>query len=372
MRCVSTLAFLLLFALAAFGQSDLGSITGTITDPQGAVTPNASIDIKNVDNGTVFHSGTSGSGNYVVPVPAGKYELTVTAAGFKKYVRENLQVTTATATRQDIKLDLGALTDTITITDEAPLLKTETGEISHEIATDDVNQLPLLTTTGGGFTGVGAYGNIRNPLQEISILPGTSFSNDNVLVVNGIPANSESIRIEGQDSTSTIWKIAQQNSQGGVDAIQEVAVQTSNFAPEFGQAAGGYFNYTMKSGTNAFHGSAYDYLANEALNAGMPFTDAGLKIPSKRASMSATRRAATITALRLAARYGFPNCTTAETRLSSSSTSNNSARTTPPRLRPPRSRRTRFAEVRRLVARTSVWRSAAAIPTASAPRTSRC
>ncbi len=67
----------------------------------------------------------------------------------------------------------------------------------------------------------------------------------------------------------------QQNSQGGVDAIQEVAVQTSNFAPEYGQAAGGYFNYTMKSGTNAFHGSAYDYLVNTALNAGEPFTDAG-------------------------------------------------------------------------------------------------
>ena len=58
-----------------------------------------------------------------------------------------------------------------------------------------------------------------------------------------------------------------------MDAIQEVAIQTSNFAAEFGQAAGGYFNYTMKSGTNAFHGSAYDYLVNEALNAGLPFTD---------------------------------------------------------------------------------------------------
>ena len=92
-------------------------------------------------------------------------------------------------------------------------------------------------------------------------------------MVNGLPANSENIRIEGQDSTSNIWKIAQQNSQGGVDAIQEVAVQTSNFAAEYGQAAGGYFNYTMKSGTNTFHGSAYDYLVNEALYAGLPFTD---------------------------------------------------------------------------------------------------
>src|SRR5580698_1095173 len=100
-RCVSAIALMLLFALAAFGQSDLGSITGTITDPQGGVTPNASIDVKNVDNGTLFHGGTSGSGNYVIPVPAGRYELTVTAAGFKKYVRENLEVVTASATRQD-------------------------------------------------------------------------------------------------------------------------------------------------------------------------------------------------------------------------------------------------------------------------------
>ncbi len=96
------------------------------------------------------------------------------------------------------------------------------------------------------------------------LLPGTAFQNDLAVVVNGLPANSENIRIEGQDSTSNIWKIAQQNSQGGVDAIQEVAIQTSNFAAEFGQAAGGYFNYTMKSGTNKFHGSGYDYFVNEA------------------------------------------------------------------------------------------------------------
>ncbi len=130
------------------------------------------------------------------------------------------------------------------------------------MTTDDINQLPVLTTNGsGGATGAG---NIRNPLQEMILLPGTAFQNDTAVVVNGLPANSENIRIEGQDSTSNIWKIAQQNSQGGVDAIQEVAIQTSNFNAEYGQAAGGYFNYTMKSGTNQLHGSAYDYFVNEA------------------------------------------------------------------------------------------------------------
>ena len=269
MRCLAALVGLLLAALAAFGQGGNGSITGTIADSSGAVVPNVSIEVKNSETGAVFNGGTSSTGNYVVSVPAGKYELTVTASGFKKYVRSNMAVVTAGNTRLDVTLEVGAVSDTVTVTDVAPLMKTESGEISHTVQTSDVNDLPLLTTNGGG----GAFGNIRDPLQEIVLLPGTAYQNGLAVVVNGLPANSESIRIEGQDSTSNIWKIAQQNSQGSVDAIQEVAVQTSNFNAEYGQAAGGYFNYTMKSGTNAFHGSAYDYLVNEALNAGLPFTD---------------------------------------------------------------------------------------------------
>ncbi len=272
-RLFCAIACFLLFALAAYGQGDRGSVTGTITDPSGGVTPNASIDVKNVDTGAVFHGGASGTGNYVIPLPAGKYQMTVTVPGFKKYVRENVQVQVASATRQDIVLELGAVNDTVTITDVAPLMKTESGEISHTVTTDEVNQLPVLTIAGGSWFGATGMGNIRNPLQESILLPGVAFSNDQALVVNGMPSNSETIRIDGQESTSTIWKVLQQNSQGSVDAIQEVAVQTSNFAAEYGQAAGGYFNYTMKSGTNQLHGSAYDFFVNEFLNAGLPFTD---------------------------------------------------------------------------------------------------
>jgi hypothetical protein len=171
------------------------------------------------------------------------------------------------------------------VEDTAPLLKSESGEISHTVEITDADQLPVLTISGGNVVAAAstsAMGQIRNPLQIAELLPGVTFSNDNSLVVNGQPSNSESIRIEGQDSTGNIWKVMQQLSQGAsVDAIQEVAVQTSNFAAEYGQVGGGYFNFTMKSGTNQLHGSAYDYFVNEFLDAGLPFTDAGTQTPLK-------------------------------------------------------------------------------------------
>src|SRR5438445_12951294 len=88
-----------------------------------------------------------------------------------------------------------------------------------------------------------------------------------------MPNSSQSIRVEGQDATNGMWRQQNQINQAGVDAIQEVAIQTSNYAAEYGQAGGGYFNYTMKSGTNQFHGDAYYYHVNEFMNTGTPFTD---------------------------------------------------------------------------------------------------
>src|SRR5678815_3981854 len=87
------------------------------------------------------------------------------------------------------------------------------------------------------------------------------------------PVNSQSVRVEGQDSTNSMIPFAQAQTQPSVDAIQEVSIQTSNYAAEYGSTGGGVFNYTMKSGTNQFHGGVYDYFVNEALNAGSPFTD---------------------------------------------------------------------------------------------------
>ncbi|MBZ5579686.1 MAG: TonB-dependent receptor [Acidobacteriia bacterium] len=276
-------AFVIFMGGIAFAQSNQGTITGTISDPAGAVVAGAAIQVKNMETGVVSSGGTSASGNYVIPVPAGNYEMTVTVAGFKKFVQQNVPVVVATDTRKDITLQLGAANEVITVEDTAPLLKTESGEVSHRVTMNDADQLPVLTISGGSVVGAaGGMGQIRNPLQVATLLPGVTFSNDNAMVVNGLPSNSEAIRVEGQDSTGNIWKTIQQLSQGAsVDAIQEVSVQTSNFAAEYGQVGGGYFNFTMKSGTNQLHGSLYDYFVNEALNAGLPFTDAGTQSPLK-------------------------------------------------------------------------------------------
>jgi hypothetical protein len=267
---------LLVLTAAAFAQSDRGTITGTITDPAGAVIASANIEVKNQDTGTVSQGGTSATGNYVISVPVGRYEMTVTVQGFKKYVRQNLQVIVASDTRQDVQLEVGAATESVTVTEEAPLLKTESGELSHNVTSEDANQLPVLTLSGSQSFFTNGFGNIRDPLAASQLLPGVRYATDAGLSVNGLPASTEAIRIEGQDATNGTWRQNTQISQVSNDAIQEMAIQTSNFAAEYGQAGGGYFNYTMKSGTNQLHGSGYLYLVNEAFNAGLPFTDASI------------------------------------------------------------------------------------------------
>jgi len=270
MRLSILAVFIFLFSLAAFGQSDRGTITGTVADPAGAVVAGAQIEAKNVSTGAVSNVVSSQTGNYTISqLPAGNYEITVAVQGFKKVVRQNINVQVASTIRIDIALEVGATTESVTVTDTTSLLKTESGEVSHNFETNRLNQLPVLTLGGAGL------GNVRNPLQVVTLLPGAQFANDSVLRINGMPSNTQTIHIDGQDATNGIWRQQNQYTQASTEAVQEVTVQTSNFAAEYGQAGGGYFNFTMKSGTNQYHGSAYDYLVNESLNAGTPFTDAG-------------------------------------------------------------------------------------------------
>lgn len=261
-----------LASVTMFGQANQGSITGTVHDQTGAVVPGAPVEVRNTATGTVFSSGASGTGNFAVPVPSGTYEISVTVAGFKKFVQTGIPVVEGSATRRDIQLEIGQQTEVVTVTDQQPLLKTEGGDVTYRVTTQLANQIPVLQLSGTG----GALGNIRNPLAMATLLPGVNMNPNGfpTLAVNGLPANSQTWMIEGQDATPTLWRgVTADRGQGGVDAIEAMTVQTSNFAAEFGKAGGAAINYTMKSGGNQYHGSLYNYYVNEFLNAGTPNTD---------------------------------------------------------------------------------------------------
>src|SRR5215469_10751882 len=170
MRHTSVLALLFTFSIAAFAQSSGGTITGTISDPAGAVVASAAVEARNIETGVLYPVASSTTGNYtMVDLPPGTYEVTVTVPGFKKYVRQGLIVQAAQTIRVDAVLDVGAATESITVQGETPLLKTEGGEISNTIATETMNTLPLLDL---GTNGAG----IRNPYNMVAILPGAYFS----------------------------------------------------------------------------------------------------------------------------------------------------------------------------------------------------
>ncbi|HEY1240382.1 MAG TPA: TonB-dependent receptor [Bryobacteraceae bacterium] len=255
----------------AFAQTDRGTITGTLSDPAGAVVANAAIEARHIETGTVYPTVSTATGNYTIAqLPVGAYEVSVVVPGFKKYLRSGLTVQVAQTLRIDITLEVGAATESVTVQAEAALLKTESGELSHNVTTDTVDNLPILGI-GSSMAGSSA---IRNPQAVAYLLPGAYVAPNAQMRVNGAPGNTASYRLEGQDASNGQVPATQAQVQPSVDAIQEVTIQTSNFAAEYGLVGGGFFNYTMKSGTNQLHGSAYDYFVNEAFNANTPWVNA--------------------------------------------------------------------------------------------------
>jgi len=258
---------LLSFALLC-AQSDRGTITGTVADQAGAMVPNVEVVLVNLDTAVERRGLTTDTGNYTIAqVPAGLYTVTVEKTGFRKFTQTGVRIQVAQTVRVDISLQVGATTESVTVTADASLLRTENAEQSTVISRDSINNLPLNFGTGNGA--------VRNPLSFVQLAPGTAVGTWNDIRVNGSVNNSFRIILEGQDTTSALNPRVSDESQPSVDALQEFTLQTSNFAAEFGQVGGGLFNFTARSGGNQFHGSVYNYMINEVLNAGYPYTDNG-------------------------------------------------------------------------------------------------
>ena len=282
----TSLAGLFLIASFCFAQTDRGTITGTIADPAGAVVAAAPIELKNLETGAKYQGASTATGNYTLAqLPTGTYEMIVAVPGFKRFVRQNIVLPVAQTLRIDVGLDVGSTTDSVTVTEQVSLLKTESGELSHNVASDRLNNLPIL---GIGTIGAGSQG-LRNYMAGAMLVPGTYQLPNAEVRINGAPSNSQSVRIEGQDATNPLFTYTTAMVQPSVEALQETSYQTSNYSAEFGQAGGGLVNLTMKSGSNQFHGSVYDYFTNEVFNAAQPFTSVNgqpnIRLRSRRADI---------------------------------------------------------------------------------------
>lgn len=267
LRLVALLCLAASFNCSA--QSDRGTITGTITDFGNAVIARAKVSLRNVDTAATYQTVTTETGNYTLAsLPSGGYELTVEVTGFNKHVQTGINVQVAQTARIDVMLKVGATSDSVTVNADVPLLKTESAEQSQTITGDRINALPLTSSAGG----------VRNPIAGVILAPGVYSPNPGsyTIRVNGGLNNTYKTLMDGQDITtagSDASHLSELNPSA--DALQEVSLQSSNFAAEFGQVAGGLINMTSRSGTNQYHGSGYEYFTNEALNGGRAYTNTG-------------------------------------------------------------------------------------------------
>ncbi|HZV59671.1 MAG TPA: TonB-dependent receptor, partial [Candidatus Eremiobacteraceae bacterium] len=262
---VCTLAFLLLFSAAGLrAQTTNGSIQGTVTDPSGAPVGGASVTGRNLDTSLSVATVTSDAGLYsLANLPPGRYSVTVEGPNMKSYVREGVTVQTGSTVSLDIQMQLGGVSENVTVSADASQLETATSDIGATVQQVLVENLPLEVS-----------GTVRNPVQFITLVPGFvgnvgnnpgSNSTDD-FKVNGGQENSTDVLVDGV-SISLVSPNTQWNKGISTEGVQEFKVLQSNFSPEYGESGDGIVSLTMKSGTNDLHFSVYDFYRNRALDA---------------------------------------------------------------------------------------------------------
>ncbi len=255
--------FLGLLSAPLFGQAVSGTILGTVTDPTGASVPNAQITIVLTGQSAMRAAVTNESGNFTQPdLPPGSYTVSFVVPGFKKEIRENIEVLTNTTTRVDATLATGSTSESVTVTDAPPQLQTDRADISTTIGASQIADLPL--SSGNSF---------QSLLNTVPGMAPVTFNNSQFFNAN----NDLSTNANGQSSYVNLYQIEgiDDDQRTGIHiilvppaaAIQSVDITTNNFEAEFGRAVGTVINVTMKSGTNAYHGSVFQNMENNGVNA---------------------------------------------------------------------------------------------------------
>ena len=240
-----------LLAGSVLAQQDRGTFVGTVTDPTGAAIPNVKVGIVQTATNVRVDTVTNEVGQYRVPnLPIGGYKILFEAQGFRSIVRDNLRLSVTNVSRVDVRMEVGATSESLTVSADVPLLQTETPEVGTLMTTRQVIDLPL------GFSG-GRYA--ENFAYKLT--PGVGGNNWESRI-NGAPAFSKEVVLDGASGSIYISGHLGESSPS-MEAIEEFKVQTSGMSAEFARTAGGIFNFVLKSGTNALHGSAMGQINNE-------------------------------------------------------------------------------------------------------------
>jgi len=257
----------ILFLTAALQGQQMAQLTGRITDSGGAAIPGATVTVTNAARGIRDTATTGSTGYYVVPLlpPASDYELAVSANGFQTLKRAGITLQVAQVAQVDLVLSVGATTETVTVTGAPPLLDTQTSSVGQTITANTVSSLPL---------------NGRSSFRLIQLTPGVTFTQaasgqfgdvpvntqqDSDFNINGGRADANEVLIDGVPSTAGFYNAI--TTIPSVDDTQEFKVESDNLSAQYGRFGGGVLNVTTKSGTNELHGTVFEFLRNNVLNA---------------------------------------------------------------------------------------------------------
>jgi len=260
---IRTASLLLLAAAgcaALFGQATEGSILGSITDASGGVVTSAKVSVTNVDTGVVRATTPAQTGEYVVSnLPPGRYSVTAEAPGFRRAIQPTVELTVKARVRVDLSLLVGDTAQTVEVQAAASLIRTDTSEVGAVVGRDQLADAPVFDrnfmTLAGLIAGTteGPSSARQRDFSGSAVTVGGAAAEANNFIVDGVSNNMEFSGAMGVTPA--------------LDAIQEFAIQTSQYSAEFGRSGGGVVNVAIRSGTNQYHGFAYDYLRNDKLDA---------------------------------------------------------------------------------------------------------
>src|SRR5260221_9100136 len=258
--CVSWVLALLLLVISAThlkAQAVYGNIVGTVTDESGAVVPNAKVTVTDVNRGTVFSTDTNDSGNFTqAQLTPGTYRVAVEKGGFRRVVQESVTVSVGMTARVDARLAVGATTQEVTVHESPAGIEADRAEVTTALSSQQITQLPELNRNFTNLTLL-VPGATINTFQHA---PSENPQQSTLVNTNGQEFAGTNYLLDGMNNNDTVLGIVMVNP--AIDSVAEAGIATSNYDAEFTQAGGAVVRVATKSGSNAIHGSAFDFLPN--------------------------------------------------------------------------------------------------------------